>query len=64
MGSIIEVDKSLSVEVKRNTFILIDSISEDTFEFEYSQVAAVSRALSVVKESNFYQRWLQRLGLA
>lgn len=63
MASIIEIDDRVSVQLERDGFWLNVDQPIDP-RFNYSDVPAISRALSIVKESPRYQAWLVKQGLA
>ena len=65
MGLVIEVTPRVDVEVRRDSFYIADNESAlENPEFDFELVPALSLALDIVKESDQYQRWLKRKGLA
>ena len=62
MPAPIEVTPDVWIEVKARSVHL--SIESDYLDIAFKDVPAVSRALSIVKESKQYAAWLKKEGLA
>ena len=57
-----EVTPKVWVDLSRVSATI--DVGDVPFDFHYADVAALSRALSIVKESKQYAAWLKKEGLA
>lgn len=61
MGLIIDVNDHLSVELRRESFIVHDdALVQEAPEFGYERVYGLIALLAAVEQSERFQRWLAK----